>query len=174
LAGTGTVILRAPIEDTVMKSAVLLVTSSLLFAASALAQTPPTNALPPPGINDPGVHATTPAATPARKLDLKPHAVPSTQANVVAAPDTSDALPDVAVRKEGDNTIQEYRRNGQLYMVVVTPKTGIPHTYTVDPQGRLVDEHGQKPTRPVMYKVLEWGKSPPATDDSTPSDAGGR
>jgi hypothetical protein len=142
-----------------MKSAVLLATSSLLFAASAFAQTPPTKALPPPGINDPGVHATT---TPAKKpLDLKPHAVPSPQANVVAAP--GDALPDVDVRKEGDNTIQEYRRNGQLYMVVVTPKTGIPHTYTVDPQGRLVDEHGQKPTRPVMYKVLEWGKSPPAT-----------
>ncbi|KRA33350.1 MULTISPECIES: DUF2782 domain-containing protein [Rhodanobacter] len=156
-----------------MKSVVLLATSSLLFAASAFAQTPPTKALPPPGINDPGVHATAPAATPAKKpLDLKPHAVPSTQANVVAAPDTSDALPDVAVRKEGDNTIQEYRRNGQLYMVVVTPKTGIPHTYTVDPQGRLVDEHGQKPTRPVMYKVLEWGKSPPATDDSTPADTG--
>jgi hypothetical protein len=167
----GAVILRAPIEDTAMKSAVLLATSSLLFAASAFAQTPPTKALPPPGINDPGVHATTPAATPAKKpLDLKPHAVPSTQANVVAAPDTSDALPDVAVRKEGDNTIQEYRRNGQLYMVVVTPKTGIPHTYTVDPQGRLVDEHGQKPTRPVMYKVLEWGKSPPAT---APDDDGG-
>lgn len=70
------------------------------------------------------------------------------------------------MRKEGDNTIQEYRRNGQLYMVVVTPKGGLPHTYTVDPQGRLVDEHGQKPTRPVMYKVLEWGKSPPATETS--------
>jgi len=146
-----------------MKSAVLLATSSLLFAASALAQTPPTKALPPPGINDPGVHAATPATTPARKLDLKPHALPSAPGAAVAAPGASDALPDVAVRKEGDNTIQEYRRNGQLYMVVVTPKTGIPHTYTVDPQGRLVDEHGQKPTRPVMYKVLEWGKSPPAT-----------
>jgi len=150
-----------------MKSAVLLATSSLLFAASALAQMPPTRALPPPDINDPGVHAAAPAATPAGKqLDLKPHAQPSTHQGAVAAPDDSDALPDVAVRKEGDNTIQEYRRNGQLYMVVVTPKAGIPHTYTVDPQGRLVDEHGQKPTRPVMYKVLEWGKSPPATETS--------
>jgi hypothetical protein len=155
-----------------MKSAVLLVTTSLLFAAGAMAQTPPpTRALPPPGINDPGVHATTPTATPAKKqLDLKPRALPSK--NAIAAPDASDALPDVAVRKEGDNTIQEYRRNGQLYMVVVTPKTGIPHTYTVDPQGRLVDEHGQKPVRPVMYKVLEWGKSPPATEASSPSDTG--
>jgi hypothetical protein len=33
----------------------------------------------------------------------------------------------------------------------------------VDPSGRLVDEHGQKPARPVMYKILEWGKSRPAT-----------
>ncbi|MGN6329293.1 MAG: DUF2782 domain-containing protein [Rhodanobacter sp.] len=160
-----------------MKSAALLVTASL-FACSALAQTPPTKALPPPGINDPGVHPTAPAATtPAGKpLDLKPRsqpALPAMQGDAATQADRN-SLPDVSVRKEGDNTIQEYRRNGQLYMVVVTPKTGIPHTYTVDPQGRLVDEHGQKPTRPVMYKVLEWGKSPPATDDSAPSDNGSR
>ncbi len=63
------------------------------------------------------------------------------------------------VRQEGDNSIQEYSRNGRVYMVVVTPKNGITQTYMVDPQGRLVDEHGQKPVGPVMYKVLEWGKS---------------
>jgi hypothetical protein len=66
------------------------------------------------------------------------------------------------VHTQGEQTVQEYRRNGQLYMVVVTPKNGIAQTYMVDPEGRLVDEHGQKPTRPVMYKVMEWGKSRPA------------
>lgn len=157
-----------------MKSAALLATASLLFASGAFAQTPPTKALPPPGINDPGVHAVAPAAKP---LDLKPRALPalpSMHDDGTAQGGHDEALPDVAVREEGDNTIQEYRRNGQLYMVVVTPKNGVPRTFTVDPQGRLVDEHGQKPTRPVMYKVLEWGKSPPATDSSTPSDSGGR
>jgi hypothetical protein len=59
-------------------------------------------------------------------------------------------------------------------MVVITPKSGIAQTYMVDPQGRLVDEHGQKPVGPVMYKVLEWGKArPPAeSGDATPGDSG--
>jgi hypothetical protein len=60
-------------------------------------------------------------------------------------------------------------------MVVITPKNGIAQTYMVDPQGRLVDEHGQKPTRPVMYKVMEWGKSrPPAegSSETAPADDG--
>lgn len=66
------------------------------------------------------------------------------------------------MRERGDDSVQEYRRGGQVYMVVVTPKHGIPYTYMLDPQGRWVDEHGQKPAQPVMYKILEWGKSKPA------------
>ncbi len=82
------------------------------------------------------------------------------------------SLPEIKVRQEGDNSIQEYSRNGRVYMVVVTPKSGIEQTYMVDPQGRLVDEHGQKPVGPVMYKVLEWGKAKPPAGDSSgaPSD----
>ena len=55
--------------------------------------------------------------------------------------------PEVQVRQKGDNTVQEYSRNGRVYMVVVTPKNGMQQTYMVDPEGRLVDEHGQKPVR---------------------------
>jgi hypothetical protein len=81
------------------------------------------------------------------------------------------AVPDVQVRQQGDNTVQEYRRSGQVYMVVVTPKHGIQQTYMVDPQGRWVDEHGQKPVGPAMYKILEWGKAPPPADASGDPDA---
>ena len=85
----------------------------------------------------------------------------------------SEALPDVQVRQEGDQSIQEYRQSGRLYMVVVTPKHGVPQTYMVDAQGRLRDQAGQPPVRPVMYKVMEWGKSPAPQDDrSDSSDAG--
>ena len=66
------------------------------------------------------------------------------------------------MRQEGDRTVQEYRQSGRLYMVVVTPKNGVPQTYMVDDQGKLRGENGQPPVRPVMYKVMEWGKSPPA------------
>ncbi|CAM5321795.1 DUF2782 domain-containing protein [Rhodanobacter lindaniclasticus] len=75
------------------------------------------------------------------------------------------------IRQQGDNTVQEYSRNGRVYMVVVTPKHGLQQTYMVDPQGRLVDEHGQRRAMPTLYKVLEWGKSPPPAEPSGDSGA---
>ena len=159
-----------------MKTAVLLVVASALFAANALAQsTPSTNVPPPPGINDPGVKAVEPPARTnraarspsAHPLNLKPQALPAMHDDGSAPPARDSSLPKVRVRQEGDNSIQEYSRNGRVYMVVVTPKSGIAQTYMVDPQGRLVDEHGMKPVGPVMYKVLEWGKSRPPAEDSS-------
>lgn len=37
------------------------------------------------------------------------------------------ADPDVTIRTEGDKTIQEYRVNGFLYAIKVTPKVGKPY-----------------------------------------------
>jgi len=172
-----------------MRNAALLAVASVVFASSLLVSTafaqssPSTSVPPPPGINDPGVRAVTPPAKPAkttatpasRPLDLKPQALPAMQDDGTAHSGRDKSLPDIKVRKEGDNTIQEYSRNGRVYMVVVTPKNGIEQTYVVDPEGRLVDEHGKKPVGPVMYKVLEWGKSKPAAEESTApaSDDGG-
>jgi hypothetical protein len=142
-----------------MKPAVALVLVPAFVAASAFAQSAaPLNVPPPPGMNDPGVKAA-PQAAPARDgssmLPRKPEPIRS-----------GEPMPEVSVHQQGDNTVQEYRRNGQLYMVVVTPPSGVAQTYMVDPSGRLVDEHGQKPARPVMYKILEWGKSRPASASS--------
>ncbi|WP_426687856.1 DUF2782 domain-containing protein [Rhodanobacter ginsengiterrae] len=180
-----------------MKTAALLAAASILFTSSLLAtnvlaqSAPSTNVPPPPGINDPGVQAVSPPATKAAKpaaskhaahaasatekpLDLKPQALPAMHDDGVAPRPRDQITPEVRVRQEGDNNIQEYRRNGRVYMVVITPKSGIAQTYMVDPQGRLVDEHGQKPVGPVMYKVLEWGKARPPAESSAPTteDAG--
>lgn len=35
--------------------------------------------------------------------------------------------PDVTIRQEGDKTVQEYRVNGFLYAIKVTPKHGKPY-----------------------------------------------
>lgn len=160
-----------------MKTAAFLAAASVLFAAGAFAQSsPPTNVPPPPGLNDPGVKAVAPPARPAtsapkaQSLDLKPQSLPAMQDDGAAPIGKDKSLPQVRVRQAGENSVQEYSRNGRVYMVVVTPKTGIQQTYMVDPEGRLVDEHGKKPVRPAMYKVLEWGKSkPPAEDATTPA-----
>ncbi|MDH4558945.1 DUF2782 domain-containing protein [Pseudomonas sp. BN417] len=43
------------------------------------------------------------------------------------AADEPSAEPDVTIRQEGDKTIQEYRVNGFLYAIKVTPKNGKPY-----------------------------------------------
>ena len=174
-----------------MKTAALLVAASVLFTSSVLAQSAPsTNVPPPPGINDPGVQAVEPPATkpPVKQrsthatspssgqpLNLKPQTLPAMHDEGGVQSRRDQPAPEVRIRQEGDNSIQEYSRNGRVYMVVITPKSGIAQTYMVDPQGRLVDEHGMKPVGPVMYKVLEWGKSPPPAEGSSkpaPADDG--
>jgi Protein of unknown function (DUF2782) len=165
-----------------MKNVAPLVCASFLLTASllssgAFAQTKPSsaNVPPPPGMNDPGVHATAPATTSSTAkprtgtLDLKPQALPSMQDNG-AGMGRDNSVPEIKVHQRGEDTVQEYSRSGQVYMIVVTPKSGIQQTYMVDPQGRIVDDHGQKPVRPVMYKVLEWGKSKPAEASSSSDD----
>lgn len=164
-----------------MKSVTWLVVLGMAVASSALAQSasqfPP--APPPPGMNDPGVKAVAPPAPePASKTST-----PATSADTAATlsqPATSsqrsqprdangNAPPQVSVHTEGDQTVQEYRRSGQLYMVVVTSRAGITQTYMVDQKGAWTNQAGE-PVKPVMYKVMEWGKSKSAEDQ----DNGGK
>ncbi|MEO6800003.1 MAG: DUF2782 domain-containing protein [Rhodanobacter sp.] len=162
-----------------MKIAILLVAASVLFAAMLVpvvhAQTYPASKVPPPpGMNDPGVKATAPAASsPAPAATPKPNLQPLT----LPAMNSGDSRmgrpesePTVQIREQGEDTVQEYSRNGHVYMVVVTPKHGLQRTYMVDPQGRVVDEHGQRRAAPALYKVLEWGKpKPPAPESDAPA-----
>jgi hypothetical protein len=165
-------------EAVYMKSAVLFTVLGVAVASSAFAQSasqfPP--APPPPGMNDPGVKARPPAPAPAsaaKSTSPSSQAPSADTAAPLSQPATSsaqqprdargDAPPQVTVRTEGDQTVQEYRRSGQLYMVVVTPKGGIPQTYMVDQKGAWTNQAGEH-VKPVMYKVMEWGKSKPAQD----------
>lgn len=45
----------------------------------------------------------------------------------VAQDEAPSGEPDVTIRQEGDKTIQEYRINGFLYAIKVTPKVGKPY-----------------------------------------------
>ncbi|MEO5810617.1 MAG: DUF2782 domain-containing protein [Rhodanobacter sp.] len=169
-----------------MKTAALLAAAaallaSTLLASSTFAQAPPGTPLPPPGINDPGTQAMAPArAASVARVATAPKSAQSTALPAMheasMAPDArNEPPPEVSVYQRGTDNVQEYARNGQVYMVVITSKAGIVQTYMVDPQGRMMDEHGQKPVRPVMYKVLEWGKSKPASAQSSappPADTG--
>ncbi len=163
-----------------MKTAALLAAASLLLAAGAMAQSaPPSGSVPPPpGMNDPGVQPVAPAPTSAAPASAP---VPAHQSAMSRGlPSMQDhsgggkhmTLPQVSVHQEGQNEVQEYRRSGMVYMVVVTPKGGIPQTYLVDPDGTRHLQPGQPPVQPVMYKVLEWGKSKPAAAASSATPSG--
>ncbi|SHN22707.1 Protein of unknown function [Pseudomonas asturiensis] len=45
----------------------------------------------------------------------------------MSAEESPSAAPDVTIRTDGDKTIQEYRQNGFLYAVKITPKHGKPY-----------------------------------------------
>ncbi len=42
--------------------------------------------------------------------------------------------PEVTITKETEQTVEEYRANGKLYMIKITPKHGAPY-YLVDSKG---------------------------------------
>ena len=136
---------------------------------------------PPPGMNDPGVQAVAPPAKPAAAsssgstpaevtatpLPGKPIPLPAMPGDKAKGEDAKgEPPPDVTVHTEGDAVYQEYRRNGRVYMVVVTQKNGLSYTYMVDSNGVMRATEGAPPVRPVMYKILEWGGSKPATSDN--------
>jgi hypothetical protein len=163
-----------------MKTAALLAAAGILLAsglaistATAQSSAPATNAPPPPGMNDPGVKQLPPPPTvPAVRMPQSSggKSLPAMHDSGTAEDAKHMTLPDVSSHQEGENEVEEYRRSGMLYMVVVTPKNGIPQSYTVDPDGTRHMQTGQAPVHPAMYKVLEWGKSKPA--EASSSDGG--
>lgn len=76
---------------------------------------------------------------------------------VIAAEDVPSADPQVTIRTEGDKTIQEYRQNGFLYAIKVTPKGGKPY-FLVRADGS--DGNFIRSDQPDMlipaWKIFEW------------------
>ena len=68
--------------------------------------------------------------------------------------------PVVSIRTEEDKTIEEYRQNGKLYMVKITPKEGVSYYYMdLDGDGDLElqpHDDGLSPVAPAMWKLKEW------------------
>ena len=74
-----------------------------------------------------------------------------------AADDAPSADPEVTIRTEGDKTIQEYRQNGFLYAIKVTPKGGKPY-FLVRADGS--EGNYIRSDQPDMlipsWKIFEW------------------
>ncbi|HCP55243.1 MAG: DUF2782 domain-containing protein [Pseudomonadaceae bacterium] len=65
--------------------------------------------------------------------------------------------PDVTIRQEGDRTVSEYRVNGFLYAIKITPKNGPPY-FLVRSDGS--DGNFVRSDDPDMlipaWKIFEW------------------
>jgi hypothetical protein len=177
----------ATMKPTRVLSAVAL---ALAFALPAMAQQstsqPKLTPLPPPpSINDPGVkegakdtsgqapiprpvpydstegQTSTPATSDAQPMQHAVPTLPAMQDNSGSAMDSRGKNPpQVTVRQQDGDTVEEYRSGGRLYMVRVTPKNGPPQTYMADPSGKLYHDAADGPVNPVYYKVYEWGDAP--------------
>ena len=143
--------------------------SQPFFVAQA-DQTAPVPA--PPDIDEPGGNTVTldeamPEA--GEKVLPRERAEGETPSDEVTAPDADAPLPPkvqesetiqpaVTIRTEGDLTIEEYRRDGNVYMVVVTPTQGPKQTYMdTDGNGRLeTTDNDLERVQPVFYTLYEW------------------
>ena len=85
-----------------------LLTGALLLSATAHGQ-PQTEEIAPPGLPEP---------------DLP----------TAGAVDQEAIEPEVTIIRRQDRTVEEYRINGQLYMIKVTPRKGVPY-YLMDSDG---------------------------------------
>jgi hypothetical protein len=93
----------------------------------------------------------------------KPPPIPPEEAGDVPIPpkvQDEQIEPTVTIREEEERMVEEYRLGGQIYMVKITPKGGIPYYYIdTDGDGKLeldMDQQALNPVQPVHWKVLEW------------------
>ena len=80
-------------------------------------------------------------------------------AEKVEAPPTGDeAAPTVSIRVEANgDRVEEYRQNGRLYMVKVTPERGPAYyLHDTDGNGKLNREDGTPSVTPVYWTLYEW------------------
>jgi len=66
--------------------------------------------------------------------------------------------PQVTIRKRGENTVEEYRIGGRLYMVKITPPNGTPY-YLIDEKGdgRFTRQDSYDTgTRPPMWVIHQF------------------
>jgi hypothetical protein len=86
-----------------------------------------------------------------------PSEQPPDLAPVPDGPPGPDDAPAVTVRPSGQGTVEEYRSNGKLYMLKVTPRVGRPY-YLVDPRGdgRFNRMDTLPNLRPPLWTVREF------------------
>lgn len=92
--------------------------------------------------------------------DAAPATQPTEQAlpDKLTSPDDPSQAPAVTIsRRDNGDTVEEYRQDGRLYMVKVTPPNGISYTLMdTNGDGRLDKDDGRGSVAPVYYTIYRW------------------
>lgn len=73
------------------------------------------------------------------------------------APGEGDDAPAVTIKPSGQGQVEEFRSNGKLYMLKVTPRKGVAY-YLIDPHGdgRFERQETLPDLRPPLWTVKEF------------------
>ena len=151
-------------------AATALATTIAIAAPPAdLSHPPKADVPPPPGMNDPGVTAATPQAQQAPGDAASPNAdplAPLPKPDTRLVRDRADRDPEVqrrmaasehVTRAQGDDTVEEYRENGHVWMLRIEPHNGPVETFMdTTGSGRLTRDPQQGPVAPVYFSLYEW------------------
>jgi hypothetical protein len=127
---------------------------------------------PPPGMNDPGVSTQAPpqdgqdkAAAAKADGDDPLGPLPKPDSRLVRDKASRDAAANaqrvaasnVTKRQQGDDTVEEYRENGHIWMIKIVQPNGPTQTFMdTDGSGRLMRDPREGPVSPVYYTLYEW------------------
>jgi hypothetical protein len=123
------------------------------FAFPAAAQSPADRPL--PGQAPPAAKSKPPARAPAdRKLQPLPEPPPPPPGLEL----DPSLEPQVTIQRRGTETVEEFRIQGRLYMIKVTPAHGVPY-YLIDEYGRgdfARRDNFDTGVRPPMWVIHQW------------------
>lgn len=83
----------------------------------------------------PSIAAEAPRKSPANPVVPAPPPLPENYSPTPRVPDTEELEPEITIQTRGTEIHEEYRYNGQLYMVKVTPARGKPYYLIFDERG---------------------------------------
>jgi hypothetical protein len=89
----------------------------------------------------------------------EPAAVPESPDLPLPVQSGEEMEPDITITRKGEETIQEFRRNGQLYMIKIIPQIGPPY-YMMDTNGDgqmdVRKNDMDKNTNINMWHLFDW------------------
>ena len=84
-----------------------------------------------------------------------PEPPPLPEEYVQEAEENSETKADVTIRRDKKKVIEEYRINGRLYMVRITPKGGKPYYIKYSEDGNVIRGELEDIQTPY-WKLFEW------------------